>query len=318
MNLKKHTPCKQLTALGFIIAGNFIGCAAQQPAKNPADPWESWNRTTSSFNNDVDKAILKPMAKSYKNTAPKPINTGVTNFFSNISDIGVSVNDLLQLKFLQSGMDVSRFVINSTAGLGGIFDVASKLKLPKHNEDFGQTLGFWGVPSGSYTVLPFFGASSPRDAVGLVGDALLNPLTYVSMFGGVAASAATTGTTVLDVTDTRSDLMSTEKIVDEGAIDRYDFIKNAYTQHREYLIHDGSPPTADGDDLLADQPDTNSTDTGIASTQTLDPSNSSGGLGYSSDGIPVIDNSKKLPPIINAPVPIIDNSKRFLELSAPD
>jgi len=113
--------------------------------------------------------------------------------------------------------------------------------LPKHDEDFGQTLGFWGVPAGPYLVLPFAGPSSPRDFVGLIGDALLNPLTYVSAFGGLAGGAATGGANALNVTDTRAGLMSTEKVVNEGSVNRYDFIKNAYEQHREYLVHDGNP-----------------------------------------------------------------------------
>jgi phospholipid-binding lipoprotein MlaA len=320
MNTQKHTSHKHLVLLGFFISLSLTGCAGQKAAKNPDDPWESTNRSTSSFNNKVDKVVLKPIAKDYEKITPKPVNESVTNFFSNINDIGVSVNDLLQLKFVQGGMDVSRFVINSTVGVAGFFDVASKLKLPKHNEDFGQTLGFWGMPAGSYLVLPFLGASSPRDAVGLMGDALLNPLTYVSIFGGTAANAATTGSTVLDVTDTRADLMSTEKIVDEASVDRYDFMKNAYLQHREYLIHDGNPPE-EGDDLLLD--DTNSsgtassgTESGIATIQA--PGTSNGTINNSPGAAPVINNSNALPPPENAPVPIINNSKHFLELSAPD
>jgi phospholipid-binding lipoprotein MlaA len=118
--------------------------------------------------------------------------------------------------------------------------VASEIDLPKHHEDFGQTLGFWGVPSGPYWVLPFFGPSTPRDTVGLIGDALLNPLTYVSIFGGFAGSAATAGTGVVNVTDTRASLIPAEKVINEGAVgDRYDFIKNSYLQNREYLIKDG-------------------------------------------------------------------------------
>jgi phospholipid-binding lipoprotein MlaA len=319
MNTHKNASRKPLVLFGLMLASSLMGCASQQAAKNPDDPLEPWNRKTYTFNNSVDKAVLKPMAKGYQKVTPSSVDKGVTNFFNNIGDVGVSVNDLLQLKFLQSGMDVSRFLINSTVGLAGIFDVASKLKLPKHNEDFGQTLGFWGVPSGSYTVLPLLGASSPRDAVGLLGDALLNPLTYVSLFGGAAASAATTGSTVLDVTDTRADLMSTEKIVDEGAVDRYDFIKNAYQQHREYLIHDGNPPE-EGDDLLSEDPNATSTDTGVASVQATDSSHNAGNgaVTNSTGGVPVIDNSKTLPSPVNAPVPIINNSKHFLELSPPD
>jgi phospholipid-binding lipoprotein MlaA len=294
MNTQKNTVRNPLMLFGLIALISLAGCASNKVAKNPDDPWESWNRSAFSFNNDVDKIVLKPMAKGYQEITTGSVDQSVTNFFSNINDIGVSVNDLLQLKFLQSGMDVSRFLINTTVGVAGFFDVASKLNLPKHNEDFGQTLGCWGVPSGTYTVLPFLGASSPRDAVGLLGDALLNPLTYVSVFGGAAANAATTGSTVLDVTDTRSDVMSTEKVVDEGAVDRYDFIKNAYIQHREYLIHDGNPPE-DTDDLLTEDNNASGTGTSAADAAT-NPAVATGSsalsITHSAGGAPVIDNSK--------------------------
>lgn len=125
MNTQKKLLKPRRVLLGLMVALIIAGCASQQTAKNPSDPWESWNRDTSSFNNNVDKTVLKPMAKGYEGVTPKPVNQSVTNFFSNISDVGVSVNDLLQLKFVQSGMDVSRFLINSTVGVAGIFDVAS-------------------------------------------------------------------------------------------------------------------------------------------------------------------------------------------------
>ena len=251
MSMQKPTIHKPLLLSSLVISITLAGCASTAttvPDQN--DPWAGWNRGTQTFNDNLDKAILKPMAKGYQWITPEFVSEGVTNFFSNINDIGVTINDLLQFKLAQSGMDASRFLINTTAGVGGFFDVAKMIDLPKHKEDFGQTLGFWGVPSGSYLVLPFFGPSSPRDTVGLVGDALLNPLTYVSVFGGAAVSAATAGSRALDVTDRRANLMTTEKIVDEGAVDRYDFIKNSYEQNRDYLIHDGNPPDENDPDLL--------------------------------------------------------------------
>jgi phospholipid-binding lipoprotein MlaA len=230
-----------LTSLAISIA--LGGCATT----DSKDTFQGWNQGTQSFNDTVDKAVLKPVAKGYMAVTPDAVDEGVTNFFSNLNDIGVTVNDVLQLKLLQGGMDLSRFVINSTAGVAGIFDVAKLVDLPKHNEDFGQTLGFWGVPAGPYLVLPLIGPSSPRDAVGFVGDALLNPLTYVSAFGGFAGGAASAGGRAVDITDTRAGLMTTEKVVDEGSVNRYDFIKNAYEQRREYLVHDGNPPSNDVD-----------------------------------------------------------------------
>jgi phospholipid-binding lipoprotein MlaA len=227
------------------------GCATNATKKaDPSDPWQSMNKSTQSFNDGVDKHILKPVAVAYVNATNADVKQGVTNFFSNINDIGVSINDFFQLKPLNGGMDFSRFLINSTVGVVGIFDVASKMDLPKHNEDFGQTLGVWGVPSGPYLVLPFFGPSSPRETAGLIGDAFMNPLTYFSLFGGVAGSATAAGANAVNVTDHRADLIPAEKVINEGSTgNRYDFIKSSYQQHRQYLINDGNSPD-DADDPL--------------------------------------------------------------------
>jgi phospholipid-binding lipoprotein MlaA len=217
------------------------------------DPWQGWNKSMQSFNDSFDKHVLKPVAKGYLDVTNTVVDDGVTNFFSNINDIGVSINDILQLKLLQGGMDISRFVINTTAGIGGIFDWAGKMDLPKHNEDFGQTLGVWSVPSGPYWVLPFFGPSTPRDTLGLIGDAFMDPITYVSIFGGFAGAAASAGTSALDVTDFRAGVMSKEKVVNEATDgDRYEFIKSSYLQHRDFLIYDGNPPHED-DPLDSDE-----------------------------------------------------------------
>ncbi len=251
MSTLKHAIHRPLLLSSLVISISLAGCASTATTvSDQNDPWTGWNRGTQTFNDNLDKAILKPMAKGYQWITPEFVDEGITNFFSNINDIGVTFNDLLQFKLTQSGMDASRFLINTTAGVAGFIDVAKMIDLPKHREDFGQTLGFWGVPSGNYLVLPFFGPSSPRDTVGLVGDALFNPLTYVSVIGGAAVNAATAGSRVLDVTDRRANLMTTEKIVDEGAVDRYDFIKNSYEQNRDYLIHDGNPPEENDPDLI--------------------------------------------------------------------
>jgi len=219
------------------------------------DPWQGWNQNMQSFNDGFDKHILKPVAKGYFDVTKGAVDDGVTHFFSNINDIGVSINDILQFKLLQASKDISRFMINSTAGVVGIIDVASKIDLPKHNEDFGQTLGVWQLPSGPYFVLPFFGPSTPRDALGLMGDALMDPITYVSIFGGFAGTGISAGISALDVTDHRAGIMTKEKIVDEASNgDRYEFIKNSYLQHREYLIYDGNPPDEDTDDDTGKSP----------------------------------------------------------------
>ena len=269
---RQQTVIIRLPLLTCIIAALVLtGCATttiEEAAQD--DPWQGWNKGTQSFNDSFDKNILKPVAKGYLDVTNQPIDDGVTNFFSNINDIGVTINDILQFKLLQGGMDISRFLINTTAGVAGIFDWASKIDLPKHNEDFGQTLGFWGIPSGPYLVLPFFGPSTPRDSVGLLGDALMDPITYVSIFGGFAGTAASAGTSALDVTDYRAGLMTSEKVVDEAAAgDRYDFIKNSYLQHREYLIYDGNPPDQ-SDPLDSDESGIGDSDNTGNSSQTGD------------------------------------------------
>jgi phospholipid-binding lipoprotein MlaA len=238
---------------GIIVTMALTACATTSKEYGQSDPWQGWNKGTQSFNDGFDDNILKPLATGYLHVTNTAIDDGVTNFFSNINDIGVTINDILQFKLLQGAKDSLRFVINTTAGVGGIFDWASKIDLPKHDEDFGQTLGFWGIPSGPYLVLPFFGPSSPRDTIGLIGDALMDPITYVSIFGGWAGSGAAAGTSILDTTDYRAGLLSKEKIVAEATdSDRYDFIKSTYIQHREYLIFDGNPPDKD-DPLDSDE-----------------------------------------------------------------
>lgn len=298
----------RLILSSLVISSILEGCASTTGTKpNPNDPWQGWNRGTQSFNDNIDKVILKPMAKGYQWITPKPVDDSITNFFSNINDIGVTFNDLMQFKLLQSGKDLGRFLVNTTAGVGGFFDVATKIDLPKHNEDFGQTLGYWGVPSGNYLVLPFFGSSSPREAAGLVGDALLNPLTYVTFVGGAAASAATSGARVVDITDSRADVMSTEKIVDEASVDRYDFIKNAYQQRRDYLIHDGNPPSVEDDEFNLDD-------------EVGTESNGNAGTAANSSGLAPATNNSTLIPANNGsgPTPVINKSRHVLDLSAPE
>jgi phospholipid-binding lipoprotein MlaA len=231
---------KKLISIPLLLSLTLSGCATTSTAT--ADPWKNWNRGAQGFNDNVDKLILKPMATGYSKATPESIDESISNFFSNIDDISVFINDFLQFKVTQSGMDFGRFLFNSTFGVAGFYDVASSVKLPKHKEDFGQTLGVWGLPSGPYLVLPFFGASSVRDAFGLLGDAFFSPMIYLSMFGGTTANLATLGTNALDVTNRRANLMATENLINEASVNRYDFIRNSYLQHRNYLVYDGNPP----------------------------------------------------------------------------
>ena len=229
----------------LLILFVFTGCASTSGDLD--DPWENTNRSIQGFNDDFDETIMKPLAKGYIFTTPEPVSRGISNFFSNIDDLGVTINDLLQFKLLQAGNDMSRFFINTTVGIAGFMDIATELDLPKHNEDFDQTLAVWGVPSGPYLVLPFWGPSSPRGIAGLMGDALLDPLNY-TVFFGFGANLASTVADVVNVTDTRAGFMTSEKIVSEAAIDRYDFLKGSYQQRRNYLIYDGNVP--EGNDFL--------------------------------------------------------------------
>ena len=315
MTHKTSTMNKKLLLTSLAISMVLGGCATST-GSDPNDVWQGWNRGAHDFNDGFDKHILKPVAQGYDTITPEPIDDSVTNFFSNLNDIGVTVNDVLQLKFLQGGMDLSRFIINSTAGVAGFFDVAKLVDLPKHDEDFGQTLGFWGVPAGPYLVLPFVGPSSPRDFIGLIGDAMLNPITYVSIFGGLAGSAASSGANVLDVTDTRAGLMSTEKVINEGAVNRYDFIKNAYEQHREYLIHDGNPPS---DDIDTEETDSSS---GTGNTSGNNNSGNTSGTGTAPAGMSNTFNNQGLKPAPattnKSATPAVNPPKHILQLTAPE
>ncbi len=237
------------TLLVSAVLALLNGCATTH-GSNPQDPWESWNRGAQSFNDGVDDYVMKPVAKGYDWVMPQFAHQAVTNLFSNLDDINVIANDALQGKFSQSGLDSARFLVNTTIGIGGLIDVGTMIDLTKHNEDFDQTFGFWGVPSGPYLVLPFFGSSSPRGFAGLVSDAALNPISYTGIYFGTSssvASAVSGGLGALKVIDSRADNLGLEKVVSEAAIDRYAFFKNAYQSRRNYLIHDGNVPE---DDLL--------------------------------------------------------------------
>lgn len=314
MTTHKSTINKNLLLTSMAISMALAGCASTQ-GPNSNDDWHGWNHGAQQFNDTVDKNVLKPVAKGYDAITPKIVDEGITNFFSNLNDVGVTVNDLLQLKFLQGGMDLSRFIINTTAGVGGFIDVAKMVDLPKHNEDFGQTLGFWGVPSGPYLVLPFYGPSSPRDFVGIIGDAALNPLTYVSIFGGWIGGAVSGGARAVDVVDTRASLMTTEKVVNEGSVNRYDFIKNAYEQRREYLIHDGNPPSNDVDDL--DDDTDSSSGTGSQSGKTGSSSSAPAKMGNTISNQPM--SPSKTAPLTTQPYaqPNVSQPKHTLKLTAP-
>jgi phospholipid-binding lipoprotein MlaA len=222
----------------LLAACTLCGCAA---GPDPRDPLEPFNRKVYAFNEGVDKAVLKPAAKGYVAVVPQLARRGVTNFFNNLGVVVTTFNDALQLKGSKVPVDFARFTTNMIFGLGGLIDVASELKIENRNEDFGQTLGYWGVASGPYVVLPVFGPSSVRDAPARAVDFVVNPFFYwnpdVSVRWGLFA---------LDIVDTRANLLEAEKFLDVAALDRYSFLRDAYLQRREYLIYDGNPPAGPG------------------------------------------------------------------------
>ena len=230
------SPLSRLRAAVVCVAVSVFllgGCAS---TGNPRDPLEGLNRAVYTFNDGVDHLIVAPAAGIYRDLVPDFIRTGVSNFFANIADVLIALNSLLQGKLLNAVSDVGRVVVNTTAGLLGLFDVATELGLEKHNEDFGQTLGYWGIGSGPYLVLPFLGPSSLRDAVGLLGDWKTSPLTYVDpnrtrnqLYGAFFVSR-------------RSELLEASKILETAALDPYEFVRDGYLQRRCNLVYDGSPP----------------------------------------------------------------------------
>ena len=218
-------------ALGVTVL--LAGCAGP----NPRDPYEGFNRAMFSFNDTVDTYALKPAATAYKNVLPSFVQTGVNNFFGNLADAWSAVNNLLQGNG-QAGMsDVSRFALNSTLGIVGLFDIASEAGLQKHKEDFGQTLGVWGVPSGPYLMLPLLGPSTVRDTAALPLDIKGDIWAYKE-----PVYIRNTGT-ALRVVDQRANLLDASSLLEDAALDRYEFIRDGYLQRRESQIHpdDGGP-----------------------------------------------------------------------------
>lgn len=228
-----------------LAAAALAGCATVQ-TPTPGDPLEGLNRTVFKFNDTLDTYALKPVAKGYAWAVPQPVRSSVTNFFSNIGDVYVAANELLELKIADGVGDVMRVVINTVFGVGGLFDVATAARLPKHSADFGVTLGHYGVPPGPYLVLPLLGPSTVRDTAGLAVDYYGNPLSYISPSG---VSWALYG---VNLVNTRANLLTTVDVLSGAAIDKYSFIRNAYLQRRQFLITggDGADNVPNYDDSL--------------------------------------------------------------------
>jgi len=225
----------------LLIAAVCEGCSSA----NPRDPLEPVNRSIYKFNDGWDKVVSQPVAEGYKAVLPPPVRNGVSNFFGNWRDTTTAINNLLQFKLGHAASDVGRIIVNTTVGFFGVFDVASRLGLEKHEQDFGLTLGNWGIGNGPYLVLPFLGPSTVRDTVGYVVDIYTDPEMYL-----VTSSPATyivLGTRIVNV---RANLLEAGQVFEQAAVDRYAFLRDAYLQRRRSQMYDGNPPLdipGDGD-----------------------------------------------------------------------
>jgi phospholipid-binding lipoprotein MlaA len=237
-----------LAALTLVLGLALGGCAtvpAGNTAPSPADPWENWNRKVFAFNEAVDAAVLKPVAETYRDVVPRLVRTGVNNVLGNLYDVWSTANHFLQGK-LQDGLEMGmRVLTNTTLGLGGLLDPASEAGLTRRSEDFGQTLGRWGLPQGPYFVLPFLGPSTVRDTFGTVVDRQASP----SQLPG--ADADRYAVTALELLNTRTNLLSAGSLIDSVALDKYSFIRDGYLSRRRDAVYDGAPPM----DTFEDEPE---------------------------------------------------------------
>jgi phospholipid-binding lipoprotein MlaA len=225
------------------LMGSLGGCAT---GPNPRDPFEPFNRKMMQFNEGVDAVALKPAATAYRQVLPPIVRTGVSNFFGNLGDVWSSVNSLLQLHLQDAAENFMRFNINTFFGLGGILDIASELRIERHKEDFGQTLGRWGMPSGPYLVLPLLGSSTVRDTLALPVDRQADPVHYVD------SASARNSLYVLRAVDIRSNLLRASSVLDEAALDKYSFTRDAYLQRRGAQISDAQKPDRFGRQPVSD------------------------------------------------------------------
>jgi len=228
----------RVAALAVVFATS--GCATT----NPNDPFEPFNRTMFSLNDKLDQAALKPAAQAYSHL-PSFVQTGVTNFFGNLADVWTSINEFLQGKAADGVTDVMRVAVNTTFGIGGLIDIGSEAGMPKHSEDFGQTLGFWGVKPGPYVVLPLFGPSTLRDTVATPVDFLGDPWYYER-----PVRWRNTGT-VVRIVNQRAALLNVSNLLEDAALDRYEFVRDAYLQRREGKVHDGASSFYEEEDAPA-------------------------------------------------------------------
>jgi phospholipid-binding lipoprotein MlaA len=233
--------------LGLVLAGCSTIDAARGGPGQRLDPWEKWNRKVFNFNEDVDRNVLKPVATAYTDVVPQPVRRGVNNFFNNFADAWSAINNILQGKISLGMEDATRVGANTLFGLGGLLDVASEMGLDHHYEDFGQTLGRYGVGAGAYVVLPILGPSTVRDTAALPVDRLATPPAFFDGTGTVV------GLTALQVVEVRANLLGATRVIDDIALDKYTFVRDAYLQRRRSLVFDGDvPEPKDSSDAPAD------------------------------------------------------------------
>ena len=240
-------PKKQLGTVAVVVVAALVlgGCATQR-SPHPDDPWEGYNRAIFAFNDRLDKAVLEPAANVYDTVAPLPVKVGLGNFFGNLNDIWTGINNLLQGKGGDGASDAARVLINTTVGIFGVFDIATEMGIEKHDEDLGQTFAVWGASSGPYFVVPFFGPKTIRSTVALPFDLRGNSLVRPDDI----AARNTLG--ALRIVHQRAALLGAGRAVEEGSLDRYDYMRDFYLQQRRYEIYDGNPPRERFDDANAD------------------------------------------------------------------
>ncbi len=228
--------CRRLLAGGAVV---LFCCGVALAEENPRDPYEGFNRSMFAVNEVIDKYATKPLAQVYDKAAPLPVKAGTSNFFGNVGDLWIGTNNALQGKFGDAGIDIGRLLINSTIGIFGLFDVASELGLEKHEEDFGQTMAVWGVGGGGYLFWPVIGPRTLRDTAGWVVDSYVDPVWRAR------PTASRNSMVTLRFVDIRASLLPSDKVVDEAALDKYAYIRDAYLQRRRNQIFDGRPPRLD-------------------------------------------------------------------------
>ena len=237
--IKKRAACALSISL-LTVCSMLAGCATG-PNADPRDPLEPLNRTVSSFNNGVDRAVVRPVAQAYVAVTPQPVRKGVANFFDNLEDAWSFVNSTLQLRGEQAGNNFFRVVLNTFFGLGGLLNVADEANIPRHPQDLGKTLGRWGVPSGPYVVLPFFGPSTLRDSLTIAAESQAN------LVGKIEAHSVRDSLSVLRLVDTRAGFLKLDGFLDDAALDKYTFTRDAFLQRRNASIN-GEAEAADKDE----------------------------------------------------------------------